>query len=455
MHVTPLGFQVPQSCSYGQRQGHSLDQLPPHNLPAGSIPHLRFSTTGYTPSHGQYQAQVDHWRGRAYTPSGSREVVLPTLTDTIRDLDAHSTIRDIRSEVIHVITAKLQEFTRGTMFTFNLSDPTALNLRNISAKMNVDMDCPTLDQRSAYFYPSCIKTNKKTSQRHFVKPATPFKVMLVISSEEWQKWETAYESNEDANDLVNPPSQQQSFGPKTTQSFRAPSYTAQETHLSLAPSAANQPEQNNEESMVVTPPQAKKSLTWSSPTRDQVIGVLAQGGSLASDIVQSSTALLGFYAGIPDVSFADIIPKNAEVQFEFNLFKTDVPVSLSTNLSVEGELGAGGFKTCHPAKIHFPGNVMKAESIVLKEMYTAKRQNPSRQARMSGSLEFSKIMTEANIHYYANALMQFTFSYVEEKLKEKGPPSFEIPHLQFVEAGVFLIMPKDLKHSKAEYVAPE
>ncbi|KIK54244.1 hypothetical protein GYMLUDRAFT_249702 [Collybiopsis luxurians FD-317 M1] len=285
MHITPLGFQVPQSRSYGQRQGHSLDQLPLHNLPAGSIPHPHFSTTGYTPSHGQYQAQVDHWRGRAYAPSGenvnvnisvaylrpggSREVVLPTLTDTI-------------------------QFTRGTMFTFNLSNPTALNLRDISAKMNVDMDRPTLDQHSAYFYPSCIKTNKKTSQRHFVKPATPFKVMLVISSEEWQKWETAYESNEDANDLVNPPSQQQSFGPKTTHSFRAPSYTAQETHLSLAPSAANQPEQNNEnalpnttgrnmartegsssakrtrsESMVVTPPQAKKSLTWSSPTRDQ------------------------------------------------------------------------------------------------------------------------------------------------------------------------------------------
>ncbi|KIK59519.1 hypothetical protein GYMLUDRAFT_245202 [Collybiopsis luxurians FD-317 M1] len=226
--------------------------------------------------------------------------------------------------------------------------------------------------------------------------------MLVISSEEWQKWETAYQSIEDANDLVNPPSQQQSFGPKTIQSFRAPSYTAQETHLNLAPSAANQPEQDNEnalpnttgrnmartegfssamrtqsESMVITPPQAKKFLTWSLPTRDQVIGVLAQGGSLASDIVQSSTALLGFYAGIPDVSFADIIHNNAEVQFEFNLFKTDVPVSLSTNLSVEGELGAGGFKTCHPAKIHFPGNVMKAESLVLKEMYTAKRQNPS------------------------------------------------------------------------------
>ncbi|KIK60683.1 hypothetical protein GYMLUDRAFT_167416 [Collybiopsis luxurians FD-317 M1] len=74
---------------------------------------------------------------------------------------------------------------------------------------------------------------------------------------------------------------------------------------------------------------------------------------------------------------------------------------------------------------------------------------------MSGSLESSKIITEANIHYYANALMQFTFSYTEEKLKEKGPPSFEIPHLRFVEAGVFLIMPKDLKHSKAESVAPE
>ena len=69
----------------------------------------------------------------------------------------------------------------------------------------------------------------------------------------------------------------------------------------------------------------------------------------------------------------DIIHKRAEVRFEFNHFITDTLVSLST---IEGELGAGGFNTCHLAKIHIPHNVMKAESTVLKEMYTTKGQNP-------------------------------------------------------------------------------
>ncbi|KIK61521.1 hypothetical protein GYMLUDRAFT_166365, partial [Collybiopsis luxurians FD-317 M1] len=67
-----------------------------------------------------------------------------------------------------------------------------------------------------------------------------------------------------------------------------------------------------------------------------------------------------------------------------------------------------------------------------------------------------KVLREANIHYYANALMNFSYAYIDQKLKEKGlPPQLKVPHLRFVQAGVFVVMAQSFKHVKSSNVAPD
>jgi len=118
---------------------------------------------------------------------------LQSIKDSIRDLDSHCSIPEIRQAAISVIKPKLDAFTSDAHFFFNVSK---LNLRDISKSMNVDMDGPTLSQSEPYFRHLCLKKNEKTNQYRYQRPTTPFKILLVISSEEWERYETAVEDVE-------------------------------------------------------------------------------------------------------------------------------------------------------------------------------------------------------------------------------------------------------------------
>ena len=57
---------------------HSLQNLPPHALPLGSIPCPVYQDI-LTPAHSQYQNQIDIWRAHAYAPSGENVSVNITM----------------------------------------------------------------------------------------------------------------------------------------------------------------------------------------------------------------------------------------------------------------------------------------------------------------------------------------------------------------------------------------
>ncbi|KIK79034.1 hypothetical protein PAXRUDRAFT_162394, partial [Paxillus rubicundulus Ve08.2h10] len=53
--------------------------------------------------------------------------------------------------------------------------------------------------------------------------------------------------------------------------------------------------------------------------------------------------------------------------------------------------------------------------------------------------ELEKVFHKANMLYWAKALMEMTYNFIEHNLgKAKEPPLFEIPHIRFVEAGLML-----------------
>jgi hypothetical protein len=123
-----------------------------------------------------------------------------------------------------------------------------------------------------------------------------------------------------------------------------------------------------------TPPQSKKvAATWSSPSRQTVIDLFAKGGIQHATWAPSDslTAMIGFFAKVPNVSFHNILSGEASKCFDFDSCKADTVVTISADFAKENEIGFGGFKTCHPAKIHTK-YMMEAKEVVIKELYEKK-----------------------------------------------------------------------------------
>ncbi|KIK52246.1 hypothetical protein GYMLUDRAFT_251384 [Collybiopsis luxurians FD-317 M1] len=337
--------------------------------------------TGYTSAHSQHQVQTELWRSRVYAPSGeivsvnitvgyllvgkAKDVQLPGIQDSICDLDSHSTVPEIGQQVITVIQPKLWNFTKGTSFAFNVHN---LNMQDMSGHLNVDLDGITIDQGSPYFRPLCMKINGKTGQYRFVKPQTPFKIHLVISSEDWEQWEQALDEAE-AEKLQNPASEATHSRntvppPSPTPSLQHLMDTSRHSELSLEGSSGQNSgsgKRRRSDSSAIShmPPQSKKAaILWRSPSQDQVIGVFAYGGKPASSKSDSAASVMmhGFLAIIPNESFIDILGKKCSNRFQFHVNKLEKPVTISSDLTYEAEVGSGGFKTCHPASLHSAEN---------------------------------------------------------------------------------------------------
>ncbi|KAK7452639.1 hypothetical protein VKT23_012038 [Stygiomarasmius scandens] len=267
--------------------------------------------------------------------------------------------------------------------------------------MNVDMDGPTLDQNQPYFRTQCLKMNEKTKQYLFKRPGTPFKLLLLISSSEWERYENAYDEIEEIKAKSSAHSSQKvpsttaastSTISSATTSIEMPPTTVNSLSLirgnsvSLAvrdPITSSRPvelsKRSRSDSLAVptTPPQAKKTAVFTSPSREQVMGVLAFGGvqTARHSGGTNATTINGFFAPIPSVSFMDIIGGSSPFnRFDFDLSKIDALAILSVDFTFEAELGHGGFKTCHPATLYLTSSIrlMSATELVMKELYENK-----------------------------------------------------------------------------------
>ncbi|KAF5332388.1 hypothetical protein D9758_017367 [Tetrapyrgos nigripes] len=123
-----------------------------------------------------------------------KKTILSGLTDSIRDLDTSTTVPEIRAVVVNLMRSTIDQIAANVpKFLFNFQE---INLHETSNKLQVDMDGLTLDQRQPYFQPACMKEDKKTHQQKFVWPPTPFRLILIISVEEWDCYQSALEEQE-------------------------------------------------------------------------------------------------------------------------------------------------------------------------------------------------------------------------------------------------------------------
>ncbi|KAL4072558.1 hypothetical protein V8B97DRAFT_2023342 [Scleroderma yunnanense] len=85
-------------------------------------------------------------------------------------------------------------------------------------------------------------------------------------------------------------------------------------------------------------------------------------------------------------------------------------------------------------------DIKKAE-IVIKQPYidhnVAKPEPPFMQLTLKE--EFRRLYCEANVLYWAKALLKMMYNYIDSSMNEADKPPFEIPHLCFIDTGLLLV----------------
>lgn len=124
-------------------------------------------------------------------------------------------------------------------------------------------------------------------------------------------------------------------------------------------------------------------------------------------------------------------------------------------------IGVGAFKTAQRARLnlsplrHSGLGSQPNEEIVIKRPYGPGDDKPgARYLRLTLHDETTKLFREANILYWAKALLNMTYNYIHHCISEasKEPP-FNIPTLRFVDAGLVFAYTQKLNASQSIYAA--
>jgi hypothetical protein len=137
-------------------------------------------------------------------------------------------------------------------------------------------------------------------------------------------------------------------------------------------------------------------------------------------------------------------------------FRTDTELGHSGQLTIQTStndmLGAGGFKTAHPGFLTLfsapetllgsrPRQKVAVKQPFYKHYPLGGSKNPTRFTigHYTISDELPKLFKEANVLYWARALLTFSYEYINHCISNSSePPPFHIPRLHFVEAGLAL-----------------
>ncbi|KIK80327.1 hypothetical protein PAXRUDRAFT_15849 [Paxillus rubicundulus Ve08.2h10] len=148
---------------------------------------------------------------------------------------------------------------------------------------------------------------------------------------------------------------------------------------------------------------------------------------------------------IPSIELSKILQDDTLQSLHFNQ-DTYIDGELSVDHSDSGMLGQGGFKTANlshlalsPLAVSSLGQTCHQPVAVKRPYYRVKDRTSgyTNITRYTPALETSKIHKDANVHYWAHALLSSTYAFINRALSMSSePPPFEIPRVCFVDAAV-------------------
>ncbi|KAG6908223.1 hypothetical protein DXG01_005695 [Tephrocybe rancida] len=208
--------------------------------------------------------------------------------------------------------------------------------------------------------------------------------------------------------------------------------------------------------------QAKQqAMSYKSPDHERIRAALLTGGLSASLNVKACSS--------ERIEFFPIIECPLEELLSLN--SSDVQIFSYNHADSQPEdLGIGTFKTAHPGQLSLAppsttglGTILN-EPVAVKRMYyktdlgKGKKKAQVEDTNLSYGIaryvfanELKKTLVEANIHYWSTSLMAFTYSFIDSVLAiSPVPPSFEIPQLRFVKAGLAVSHEHEVVKGKGE-----
>ncbi|KAJ7196326.1 hypothetical protein C8J57DRAFT_1644167 [Mycena rebaudengoi] len=417
-------------------QSMNPNSTPP---PWDAVP-ARLFPTGYSEAHRSYEATKHAWQQTAYkhtgigpglinekvellvqvlheVPGKSQGKLVGNLSEGVKGVDANSTVYTLMGIVFFHMKSKLTAYMNGYPFDWS---------------------------------------RKGKGTRVFKKPTKPFVLAIVLNAE---LYDAAMEFSEAPKEIDQRPAKRQStskpagiwFEPE--ENFRSSatrhSNEGDSTHrmqLRAARWAAASVEENNERmgreivrdiqnSPPVTPPPSKRRTVpaYESPDGLLMREALAAGGLMDEEHVPVISERIEYFP-IQPPAFKSLLEGSNPRRF------TCGPESASQGSIVVNHsqtIGIGTFKTAHSGHlslIHLPKRV--------KCLYRARNKaadttGPIKVSRYTTTDEHRRLLDEANLLYWADALMSFTYSFIDKTLAElPGPPPFIIPRLRFVDAAV-------------------
>ncbi|KAF9231982.1 hypothetical protein BU15DRAFT_55558 [Melanogaster broomeanus] len=154
---------------------------------------------------------------------------------------------------------------------------------------------------------------------------------------------------------------------------------------------------------------------------------------------------------IPTRSISDLL----DLKGTGHAFSVDEAESLvgqlAINVAPDKTIGIGGFKSAHPGWLTLAplpaqglGSQPRQQVVVKRPFYRVysnqvEKSGPYKIGRYALVDEMKKLFSEANVLFWAKALLQLTYIFIDRCIiASPTPPPFVIPEVRFVEAGLAL-----------------
>ncbi|KAG1844966.1 hypothetical protein DFJ58DRAFT_894305, partial [Suillus subalutaceus] len=333
------------------------------------------------------------------------------------------------------------------------------------------VDLSTHPPCQPYFYSQCMHATRKGSRAMTFK-SKQFLFYVVVPMAQWEDYEIWLDKAEEERfsmhlqpGLFSAASVEENVHSSIGSSVHSSAATDSPTISSCEALTSEAPSQAPgkrwflcEITSVPSSPPLKKAapakVAFCSPDREQLREVLQSGGTADINVQQMLTVQH------ENIDFFPILTCPLSVILEdpelHAAFRADTELShsgwLTVQISTNDMLGIGGFKTAHPGFLTLlsaPETLLGAHSrqkVAVKRPFYKKyplggSKNPMNFVfgRYTISDELPKLFREANVLYWARALLTFSYEYIDHCVSNSSePPPFHIPRLRFVEAGLAL-----------------
>ncbi|KAG2114132.1 hypothetical protein DEU56DRAFT_919630 [Suillus clintonianus] len=230
---------------------------------------------------------------------------------------------------------------------------------------------------------------------------------------------------------------------------------ATQTHMAV-PATSKWTHVRTESSSRALPPSpphkkiAPTDVVLCSPDRDNLKAALRSGGIAnlnVKKVFEKQNETIHFYP-IPKRPLTEILRNEDYRSFTLDAAESWVG-QLTVDVSHDGMIGMGGFKTAHPGWLTLTpppvsgfGSAARHEIVAKRPFHPVYPQGvstgPFKIGRFPVADELPKLFREANVLYWASSLLQLTYDFIDCRLASYCPPPFPIPRVRFVEAGLAL-----------------